>query len=41
MSNVIVIVIVLIIIIFLLVLLLANMKMNILEKSLFSISDEF
>ena len=39
MSNVFVFV--LIILILLLVLLLANMKMNILEKSLFSISDEF
>ena len=40
MSNVIVIVIVLIRIIFLLVLSLANMKINIFEKSLFSISHE-
>ena len=40
MNNVIVFVIVLIIIISSLVLLHANMKMNILEKSLFSISDE-
>ena len=41
MSNVIVLVIVLITNIFLLVLSLANMRMNILEKSLFSISHEF
>ena len=40
-SSDLVFVIVLIIIILLLVLLLANMKMNILEKSFFSISDEF